>query len=131
LEGAPEAYPAKPKKKPKPTRRGAAFILEDAGEILLERRPPSGLLGGMLMPPGSDWAEGDAPDALAAAPADAGWTRLGDVRHVFTHFALELEVWSGTLKGERPDGVWVNKPDAADAGVPSVGKKVLALALSG
>ena len=57
--------------------------------MLLERRPDSGLLGGMLGWPGSDW--GDAP--AETPPLDADWQSLeGEVRHTFTHFHLRLSL---------------------------------------
>ena len=45
-------------KKARPTRYGTAFVARRAdGAILLRRRPPRGLLGGMSEVPGSDWQE--------------------------------------------------------------------------
>lgn len=139
-EGAPDRYPVKPAKKAKPTRRGAAFIAIHDGRVLLVRRPPSGLLGGMLMPPSTDWMEGEGGGALkspphALAPAIFAWTRIGDVRHVFTHFSLTLDVWRGTSLAVIPER-WEAYPDAEwlDAGLalaslPTVGRKAVKLAL--
>ena len=56
-EGAPERYPMKAEKKERPTRHGAAFVLTRGDKVLLVRRGPSGLLGGMMMPPTSEWLE--------------------------------------------------------------------------
>lgn len=124
-EGDPGRYPVKPAKTKKPTRRGAAFVLMDRGEVLLERRPDKGLLGGMVGLPGSVWAvDGDA--STAKAPAQADWSEIGEVRHVFTHFSLELTVWQADLKGKRPDGLWT--PAGEVAGLPSVFGKAWALA---
>ncbi|MEL7461713.1 MAG: A/G-specific adenine glycosylase, partial [Pseudomonadota bacterium] len=54
--------PKKTRKKPKPTRRGVAYIARNsAGHWLLERRPDKGLLGGMLGWPGTDWSHTPAP----------------------------------------------------------------------
>lgn len=119
-EGDPGRYPVKPAKTKKPTRRGAAFVLLDQGDLLLERRPDKGLLGGMVGLPGTVWAE-DGDVGIDKAPAIAGWTEIGDVRHVFTHFSLELTVWRGELTGRRPDGLWV-PVDQVD-GLPSVFEK--------
>ena len=58
------------------------------GAFLLETRPPSGLLGGMLGWPGSDWV---AADPTPAPPVTAEWHDPGlEVRHTFTHFHLRL-----------------------------------------
>ena len=78
-EGAQEAYPAKPQKKPQPERIGHAFVLVDGDVVLMERRPPSGLLGGMLMPPGSDWLE-TAQMTRTGAPVEADWQEAGEAK---------------------------------------------------
>ncbi|MFW5641223.1 MAG: A/G-specific adenine glycosylase [Roseicyclus sp.] len=88
-QGIAADLPAKAPKKPKPLRRGIAYLaIRDDGAVLLETRPPAGLLGGMLGWPGTDWIEGDpAP----APPVAARWTDPGlEVRHTFTHFHLRL-----------------------------------------
>lgn len=90
-QGIAASLPAKAAKPPKPARRGIAYVaIRPDGAVLLETRPPRGLLGGMPGFPGTDWAEG-APDPAPPLPAD--WRLLpGAVRHVFTHFALTLDV---------------------------------------
>eukprot|EP00903_Cladosiphon_okamuranus_P001100 g1098.t1 len=73
-----ETLPRKAPKKEKPTRYGAAFVAVDAetGAVLLRRRPPRGLLGGMTEVPGTDWSEGfDPDDALDHAPFSADWRK--------------------------------------------------------
>jgi A/G-specific adenine glycosylase len=81
----------------RPLKRGAAFVARDAsGAVLLVRRPENGLLGGMLQPPLGPWTDEfpSAEAALAQAPFPADWKkRLGTVRHGFTHFELEIEVY--------------------------------------
>ena len=89
-EGAPERYPVKPAKKAQPVRYGTAFVLVAGGDVLLVRRPETGLLGGMLALPTDEWTEGRHPDS--PPPAKAAWDEVGEVRHVFTHFALRLRV---------------------------------------
>ncbi len=91
-EGDPARYPIKPKKQPKPSRRGHVYLLRsDEGHVLTERRPEKGLLGGMLGLPTSEWRE-ESVDPIF--PHDADWQMIGQVRHVFTHFSLQLSVWS-------------------------------------
>lgn len=90
-QGLAEALPAKAPKAPKPTRRGIAYVaLAADGRVLLETRPPRGLLGGMPGFPGTDWTEAEPPPD---PPLAADWELLpGPVRHVFTHFTLDLTV---------------------------------------
>lgn len=60
--GTAAELPKKTPKKPKPIRHGVVYIAKRVdGAFLLETRPDSGLLGGMLGWPGSEWTEGEAP----------------------------------------------------------------------
>jgi A/G-specific adenine glycosylase len=88
-QGIAADLPAKTPKKPKPVRHGIAYLAQrEDGALLLETRPPSGLLGGMLGWPGTDWTEGIP---VPAPPVEAHWTDPGlEVRHTFTHFHLRL-----------------------------------------
>lgn len=88
-EGEPERYPIKPKKADLPKRQGRVYVLFAGGKILVERRADKGLLGGMLGLPTSEWAAETPP---LSPPAKANWQSIGEVRHVFTHFALTLDV---------------------------------------
>lgn len=123
-EGVPENYPVKPARAVRPIRYGATFILVHGGEILLEQRPVKGLLGGMLGLPGTDWTE----DAMPAPdyPRATDWQQAGHIRHVFTHFTLELDVWRGELHKGRPEGLWIKHAEVA--GLPSVFAKALKVA---
>ena len=133
-QGAAEDYPKKAAKKPKPQRRGAVYALVNAGgEMLFERRPEKGLLGGMLGLPGTPWAQGKASDAAAdidAAPARAEWRKAGAIEHVFTHFRLALEVYTAPAsKGfRRKTGQQWIAPETAK--LPTVMKKAVDAALS-
>ncbi|MGG7568331.1 A/G-specific adenine glycosylase [Rhodovulum sp. DZ06] len=129
---APE-LPRKAPKKPKPVRRGVAFVaLSDAGEVALEVRPEKGLLGGMPGLPGTEWTEAPpaAPETCAPCPAD--WRAAGEVRHVFTHFALILEVRTAALPPGTPlsRGAWRADAPGQAGNLPTVMKKALLLALS-
>jgi A/G-specific adenine glycosylase len=124
--GAPETWPRKAAKADRPRRRGAAFVLVHKGKVALERRPPRGLLGGMLGLPTTEWTARDMTDAQArgAAPAGAAWRSFGAVDHVFTHFALTLQVWRGEAAAMDPAYTWLALDDAAQA-LPSVFRKAL------
>jgi A/G-specific adenine glycosylase len=72
--------------------------------VALVRRPPKGLLGGMLGLPTSEW-RGDPwadDEAVEAAPVAADWHDAGEIDHVFTHFALTLRVFraEGAMEAE-------------------------------
>lgn len=98
--GNAATLPRKGAKKFRPQRYGAHFWLTDgAGQVLLRRRPSTGLLGGMAELPGTEWRSKPLSRraALAAAPMPAEWRKLGVVRHGFTHFALEITVYAATV----------------------------------
>lgn len=116
--GAPETYPRKTKKAERPHRHGVAYVLTRADEVGLVRRPPKGLLGGMLALPTSDWraAPWSDAEARAAAPAALVWRDLGEVEHVFTHFSLTLRVFRA--EGDAEGVIWSPRRDLD--GLPSV-----------
>ncbi|AXS39521.1 A/G-specific adenine glycosylase [Breoghania sp. L-A4] len=133
--GTAETFPRKMPKKQKPTRSGAAFVAVRAdGAVLLRRRPPEGLLGGMSEVPGTPWAEDfAAPEAAAHAPLDARWAlRTGPVKHTFTHFHLLLDVYHAELPHAvpAPDGHWWSARDDLDGeALPTVMRKAVAAGL--
>ena len=120
--GAPETYPRKTKKADRPRRYGVAYVLTRSEEVALVRRPPKGLLGGMLGLPTSEWraAPYDDAEAVAAAPVAAAWRDLGAVEHVFTHFSLTLRVFAAAQDGHRLDGDFVWTPREGLGALPSV-----------
>lgn len=123
---AVEAYPKKTPKKQKPVRVGAAFALKNSrGEILLERRPEKGLLGGMLGLPGTQWSESPPSSPKNSAPVKTSWNLAGDVRHTFTHFHLSLKIYCGEApKGFRKNSnqQWLS-PDKAK--LPTIMRKAV------
>lgn len=116
----PARFPVKLPKTTRPIRHGTAFRLEAQGQVLLVRRPPRGLLGGMLALPSTDWAA-EPSDWRDAIPAAADWTLLdGEVRHVFTHFELRLRVAAATLPSLDAAGEWWPVDALATAGLPTL-----------
>lgn len=100
---ATTGYPKRPSKKAKPKRFGVVFICQDGDQILVEKRPDRGLLGGYWAPPSPVWGDAPVNDVHAVAPAKADWQHVGTVNHVFTHFDLDLQVWHAktNFTGER------------------------------
>jgi len=141
--GEAEAFPRRTPKREGVLRRGVAFVAITAdGVILLRSRPAKGLLGGMTEVPTSEWrADFDDRTALATAPRfdsatakqTVAWRRvLGTVRHVFTHFPLELIVYAAELpvRTVAPKGTrWVKIAELEGEALPSLMRKVIAHAL--
>lgn len=132
--GTQETFPRKAPKKSGALRRGAAFVVTRGDELLVRSRPEKGLLGGMTEVPGSDWLAGqEDAKAKQQAPALKGlsrWQRkAGVVTHVFTHFPLELVVYTARVdaRTRAPVGMrWVSITTLADEALPNVMRKVIA-----
>jgi A/G-specific adenine glycosylase len=126
--GTPDSYPRRSAKPDRPRRHGVAYILTRGEEVALVRRPPKGLLGGMLALPTSDWRAGRWSDdeAIAAAPASAAWRGVGEVEHGFTHFTLTLRLLRA--EGEAPGVIWT--PRRSLDALPSVFFKAAKAGLS-
>jgi A/G-specific adenine glycosylase len=137
--GRQETFPRKAPKREGKLRRGAAFVVLRAdGRVLLRTRPDTGLLARMTEVPGSAWThEFDARHALRSAPRLPGarWQRSpGVVRHVFTHFPLELAVFLAKVPRatKAPKAArWVKLADLPGEALPTVMRKVLSHALEG
>jgi A/G-specific adenine glycosylase len=105
--GAPETYPRRAPKAERPRRYGAVYRIERDGAFWLVRRADNGLLGGMAALPTTEWRakKWSRPEALANAPVEAAWRKTGQVEHVFTHFALTLDVYAADAEPSG-DGWW-------------------------
>ncbi|MCW5682589.1 MAG: A/G-specific adenine glycosylase [Xanthobacteraceae bacterium] len=138
--GDQETFPRKTEKAEGALRKGAAFVvLREDDHILLRTRPDKGLLASMTEVPGSEWsATYKEKEALESAPpriakGDEQWQKLpGVVRHVFTHFPLELTVYSASVprSTRAPKGMrFVPLAALDEEALPSVMRKVIAHAL--
>jgi A/G-specific adenine glycosylase len=131
--GDQETFPRKAPKKAGTLRRGAAFVVTRGDELLVRTRAAKGLLGGMTEVPNSEWLAGQKDAAaLTQAPAVKGvarWHRkTGAVTHVFTHFPLELVVYTARVaaRTRAPEGMrWVPIATLHDEALPNVMRKVI------
>lgn len=146
--GTMTAFPKKVKKTRRPIRCGAVFVLLRGGEtdhsdleLLIARRPESGLLGGMMGFPGTPWVDASdykPEDDLSSAPLNRNWEKLdGEIRHVFTHFDLRLRVYQARISSAENmtnidtniGGEFVPLKNSTDYALPTVMKKALDQAL--
>jgi A/G-specific adenine glycosylase len=127
-------FPAAKPKRARPLRRGRLLLVENAeGALLLERRPPNGIWGGLWCPP---WLAEDEP-AEASVLADRHGlivkpiAELEAIRHAFTHFELELRplrlriVGNATWIAERSEVRWLNIAAPERPGLPAPVEKLL------
>jgi A/G-specific adenine glycosylase len=129
--GVAGELPRRAARQARPLRHGVHFWLADAdGNVLLRRRPPTGLLGGMAELPGTDWRASPWPadEALAHAPMDVTWQTAGQVRHGFTHFELTIDLFAAHVARIEADGFRRPISALAHEALPSVMRKCVRMA---
>ena len=116
--GEPESFPQRRERPLRPHRHGVAYWIERRGSVWLIRRPTRGLLGGMAALPGPDWT--DELDDKANA--------IGTVRHVFTHFLLDLAI----VPRAEPhgEGWWQPLERLGEAGLPTLYRRAAELVMN-
>lgn len=104
--------PKRIKKTPVPHKYGSVTIfLSSDNKILLERRPQTGMLAGMIGFPTSEWLLDKAGKEPLFESLSGDSVDLKEVRHVFTHFSLTLKPILVKLKSISSDHVIKDKRD--------------------
>ena len=122
-QGIAADLPRRLPKAAKPMRNGTVWVARSGDSILVERRPARGLLGGTLAFPSTGWDGSDNPP-----PGTANWQAPGLVRHVFTHFTLDLKVLTGHIAGPPARGDLVPQRDFDPNVLPGLMRKAWHLA---
>lgn len=120
--------PAPKPRKPLPQKETAMLILLRRGEVYLEKRPPTGIWGGMWSFPEAGVADETALARLGVE-GKAGMP-LPEMRHTFTHFHLRIvprvfEVTAAPPTAREPGGLWLAPADALGAAVPKPVREIL------
>ena len=124
--GVPEAFPVPRRRNALPSRQvRMLLVLNSRGELLLERRPPSGIWGGLWSLPECT-PEGVLTDCLAKAGLVGKLVRTWPSRrHSFTHLHLEITPVEFRVENNADcvmddDRVWYNtvQPDARGLAAP-------------
>jgi len=134
---AVDCYPAARPRKILPVRRARMFVLVDAQErCLLERRPPTGLWGGLWNPPERpvEYGVEELLSEFGMKPSNVVEQHvLPGFRHTFTHFHLDVEpiridVASPTLSVADHDRFrWYGTGENEPLGLSAVAVRLLAL----
>jgi A/G-specific adenine glycosylase len=136
--GNPGDYPARRPRKEKPVREVAMLVLRnEEGSILLLRRPPSGIWGGL-------WSLPELPANLPLKDAriwcqESLGVEIGEpctgapLRHEFTHFTLHMLPLSAPGRPleavmEDEGRVWYNPAHSGTYGMPAAVRRLLELA---
>ncbi|MBB5877571.1 A/G-specific adenine glycosylase [Xanthomonas sp. 3498] len=133
-DGLVEALPTPKPGKTLPEREALALLLENAaGELLLQRRPPTGIWASLWTLPQADtdselrawyarWMRGRAYDDAEALPP---------IVHTFSHYRLHLQplrlrkVAMSDALGDNDDLRWVARADLSTLGLPAPIRKLL------
>ena len=121
------------KKRAAPRRkRTAMLVIISNGEVLLEKRPPAGIWGGLWSLPEAPVRSKPAPFAKREWGLEAARTqRLEPFQHAFSHFTLEVTPWRIDVKrgariaGERA-ATWLALSETGSAALPAPVKALLA-----
>jgi A/G-specific adenine glycosylase len=135
--GTQENYPLKAEKVKKPTRTGVVYWLQTtSGEVLVEKRSTERMLGGMMAFPGSNWDNytGESFNRDLTIENIKNWEQCGQIKHVFTHFTLILDVRKARVSKKNlilnNNQRLVGIKDIGDLGFPSLYKKVSNMVLT-
>ncbi len=131
-QGKAELFGRRAKQKAKPHRIGQIFILtRKDGAVLLRRRPRDGLLGAMMEFPSCGWDKQAKIENIMANMSPPAKKIGAPVRHIFTHFSLELDVYHAALTQRQTaqlasmqDSKWVKRDQVSAQALPSLMQKV-------
>ncbi|TAK43036.1 MAG: A/G-specific adenine glycosylase [Betaproteobacteria bacterium] len=129
-EGRIAELPAPRPRKAMPLRRAQWMVALQDGRVLLERRPSSGVWGGLWSFPELNGR--DAASFGRSIGCDiAAVRRLPALEHAFTHFRLRVlpllcDVRRSSARAERAGRLWLDVADAAQSAVPTPVRNLLA-----
>jgi A/G-specific adenine glycosylase len=123
--------PAPRPARPHPQRAVRVLVLERSGEILFERRPPTGVWSGLWSLPETPLDDDVCSVVRERFGADAiPGAALAPITHGFTHFTLTLHPQRLAVSGwppraEAPGRVWLTRADALTAALPAPIKRLV------
>ncbi len=121
LQNLQNVLPLKPLRPTRPKRYGHSFIMRHKTQVCIEKRPEKGLLASLYQFPTSEFS---SEQTSVQYPFKATWEHIGTVRHIFTHFELELTLWETTVSNTN-HGLWTELSNLGNYGMPTMFKKAL------
>jgi A/G-specific adenine glycosylase len=130
-QGRTDELPQPRRRRPVPERDVAMLVVRRGAQVLLEKRPESGIWGGLWSLP--ETAVDDDLRAYCArrfGPTDIALCELPGLTHGFTHFRLRIRPWRVDLDGPtssvaEPGSMWMQLEDARRAALPVPIKRIL------
>lgn len=137
-------FPVREKRKPIPQYHVAVGVIEDGDRVLITQRPQSGLLGGLWEFPGGKVRSGESAEEACRREiaeevnltVEVG-AFVGRVRHAYTHFKVEMDVFRCRYTGGKislngpTDYRWVVLEELDDYALPRANHKFLPLLRDG
>ncbi|MFA5081672.1 MAG: A/G-specific adenine glycosylase [Hydrogenophilaceae bacterium] len=130
-DGRQAELPAARPRKPLPEKATVMLVLWHAGEILLQKRPPTGIWGGLWSLP--ECAPGE--DVVAAARrlgyVAEDLAALPGLTHTFSHFRLAIQPRALTVArrqagAREPGSLWLTPAEASEAALPTPVRRIIA-----
>ena len=117
-------FPTPRPKKAVPERQATFLLLMHGNDILLEKRPGSGIWGGLWCPPQFDDEIAARDWFLRNGMSASEGERLEPFTHTFTHFKLhitplKIELARKPLQVEQTGSVWLDVEEALGAAIPT------------
>jgi len=131
-------FPKRVKKRPTPQYAIAVGIVFKNGRVLITRRRPEGLLGGLWEFPGGKILDGETPETACMRELEEEVnliirvdSYLCSVRHAYTHFRIVMDVFccshvSGRVRLKGPvDHRWISLQKLGDYPFPKANHKFM------
>ncbi|MGH8665960.1 MAG: A/G-specific adenine glycosylase [Burkholderiales bacterium] len=118
-------------RRPRPERSVAMLVLHHAARVLLQKRPPAGIWGGLWCFPEAELD--DDPAAVCMQRFGARGVQIASLptlEHGFTHFRLRIhpvrvEIAELSAQAAEPGTVWLALDEARTAAIPTPVRKLL------
>ncbi|HYE96743.1 MAG TPA: A/G-specific adenine glycosylase [Rubricoccaceae bacterium] len=140
-QGRQEGFPIAAKRRPVPHHDVVVAVIEDdAGRLLVQKRPVEAMLGGLWEFPGGKALPGELlPDALRrevreelGVEIEVG-AALARIEHAYTHFTITLHAFAAHLLSGEPvhhagqPVQWVSAEGLADLAFPRANRRLIDL----
>ena len=118
----------KPNKKPQKITR-AYIIINEYKEVLIRRRPPTGMLQSMLELPNDKWVTNKKllkKDGAAKLVSIKFYKVIDGLLYSFSHFDLKVEIFYTSIKKRKiKNHFWILLNKTPQSGMPTLMKKII------
>lgn len=132
LSGRQTQYPGKKPKKVIPEKRAFMLVLSKGDDVVLEKRPPAGIWGGLWCFPEFSSREEVNEYLLSKGLSISSEEVLPGFRHTFSHFHLDISPIYVEVKGqcdnqimEDKPSLWYNLPNPPKVGLAAATERIL------